>query len=146
MLPFVGRILALLLQVNIAIVVDGSGSIEDQDWIEEQKFAKDAVAAFARRNIFDNGGSASYVQFSSFPLDMGTFYSEEDFDAHVDSLDQYKGGTDIVNGKRPNASAKPSSPSPILRVGCVKSLIRRTPHLFLLSAGYMQSLLCKDNT
>ena len=99
-------------------MVDGSGSIEDQDWIEEQKFAKDAVAAFARRNIFDNGGSASYVQFSSFPLDMGTFYSEEDFDAHVDSLDQYKGGTDIVNGKRPNASAKPFSPSPILRVGC----------------------------
>ncbi|CAM9792909.1 unnamed protein product, partial [Ectocarpus fasciculatus] len=33
--------------VDIAIVVDGSGSIEPDDWIEEQNFAKDAVAAFA---------------------------------------------------------------------------------------------------
>ena len=105
-------------------MVDGSDSIRDEDWIKEQNFAKDAVAAFARRNIFDNGGSASYVQFSSLPLDMGTFYSEEDFDAHVDSLDQFKGGTDIVNGKRRNASAK-CLPSPILREGCDVPLCRK---------------------
>lgn len=87
-------------------MVDGSGSIEPDDWEKEQTFAKDAVAAFARRNVFENGGSASYVQFSSFPLDMGTFYSEEMFDAHVDSLNQYGGGTDIVNGKLPYTSAE----------------------------------------
>jgi len=32
---------------------------------------------------------------------MGTFYSEEDFDAHVDGVVQFGGGTDIVNGKLP---------------------------------------------
>jgi len=32
---------------------------------------------------------------------MGTFYSEEDFDAHVDDVVQFGGGTDIVNGKLP---------------------------------------------
>lgn len=82
-------------------MVDGSDSIEPEDWEKEQRFAKQAVAAFARRNIFENGGSASYVQFTTFPFYMGTFYSEELFDAHVESVIQFRGGTDIVNGKLP---------------------------------------------
>lgn len=92
-------------KVNIAIVVDGSASIGPDDWIEEQKFAKDAVAAFASLNVFENGGTASYVQFTSLPLDMGTFASEEAFNTHLDSLTQFEGGTDIVNGKETGISA-----------------------------------------
>eukprot|EP00903_Cladosiphon_okamuranus_P021518 g19782.t1 len=97
--------------VNVAIVVDGSGSIYPEDWEKEQTFAKQAVAAFARRNIFENGGSASYVQFTSLPLDMGTFYSEEDFDAHVDDVVQFGGGTDIVNGIQGGAELMDASPA-----------------------------------
>ncbi|CAB1109109.1 unnamed protein product [Ectocarpus sp. CCAP 1310/34] len=84
--------------VNVVIVVDGSGSIVSSDWILEQQFAKDTVAAFARRNIFDNGGTASYVQFSTSTYDEGTFTSTESFDEHVDSVIQWGGDTDIADG------------------------------------------------
>lgn len=79
-------------------MVDGSGSVSTNDFTQAQQFAKDTVAAFSGRSLFENGGTASYVQFSSAPLDMGTFFSEEDFNAHVDLVTQYNGSTDVVNG------------------------------------------------
>ena len=85
-------------KVNVVLVVDSSLSIVESDWILEQQFAKDTVAAFASRNIFDNGGTASYVQFSSSTSDEGTFNSTESFDEHVDSVIQYEWYTNIAGG------------------------------------------------
>eukprot|EP00903_Cladosiphon_okamuranus_P014706 g13628.t1 len=74
--------------VNIVIAVDGSKSIDPDDWILEQQFAKDTVGAFAKRNIFENGGTASYVQFGDSTYDEGTFDSVETFNSHVDAVNQ----------------------------------------------------------
>lgn len=82
-------------------MVDGSPSLEPEEFDLAQQFAKDTVEAFARRNIFDNGGTASYVQFSGTTYDEGTFDSPESFDAHVDAVEQTGLGTDIVEGTRP---------------------------------------------
>lgn len=87
-----------LAQVNVVVVVDGSPSIEDEEWILEQQFAKYTVAAFAGRDLFVNGGTASYVQFSGYTTDEGTFNSTESFNAHVDTVDQFGSGTNIVSG------------------------------------------------
>ena len=53
-------------QVNIALVLDGSGSVGSDNFDIEQEFAKNLTAAFAESNLFANGGSASYVQFTSY--------------------------------------------------------------------------------
>lgn len=82
-------------------MVDGSPSVEPDEFVLAQQFAKDTVEAFGRRNIFDNGGTASYVQFSGTTYDEGTFDSPESFSAHVDTVVQTGSGTDIVEGKRP---------------------------------------------
>lgn len=82
-------------------MVDGSGSIEADDFILENQFAKNTVEAFERRAIFDNGGTASYVQFGSSTSDEGTFDSPESFNAHVDTVIQTGSDTDIVEGTRP---------------------------------------------
>ncbi|CAM9524910.1 unnamed protein product [Pylaiella littoralis] len=84
--------------VNLALVVDGSGSISPDDWELEKVFAKDVVAAFTERNLFENGGKASYVQFSSYVYSSGSFTSQEDFDEFVDADFQSSGGTDISEG------------------------------------------------
>ncbi|CAM9935183.1 unnamed protein product [Scytosiphon promiscuus] len=100
--------------VNVAIVLDGSGSISSDNFNLSQAFAKDTVAAFADENLFDNGGTASFTQFSSFATPGGTFSSQGDFDAFVDAELQLSGGTDIPSGiargsellaAAPNASA-----------------------------------------
>ena len=102
--------------MNIALVLDGSGSVGSDDFEIEQEFAKNLTAAFAESNLFANGGSASYVQFTSYvdASDTGTFYSLAGFNDFVDA-NEYNGGfTNIdagINAARallnnaPNASA-----------------------------------------
>ncbi|CAN0372348.1 unnamed protein product, partial [Scytosiphon promiscuus] len=80
-------------KVNLALVLDGSGSVSPSEFLLEKDFAEDTVAAFAARNLFDNGGMASYVQYSSTLTSSGTFGSEKEFNAFVDADKQSKGGT-----------------------------------------------------
>ena len=80
-------------QVNLALVLDGSGSISASEFAEEQDFAKDAVNAFANRNLFDNGGTASYVQYSSALVSSDSFGSAQLFNAFVDNDVQASAGT-----------------------------------------------------
>lgn len=82
--------------------MDGSLSIAEDEFVLEQQFAKDTVEAFAKREIFEKGGTASYVQFSGTTYDEGTFDSSERFNAHVDSVVQTGIGTDIVEGTCPS--------------------------------------------
>lgn len=86
------------IQVNVALVLDGSGSINSTNWVLEKRFAKDVVAAFAERNLFENGGTASYVQFDWSLESSGTFYSLESFNSFVDGDVQGKFGTTISIG------------------------------------------------
>ena len=79
--------------MNLALVLDGSGSIEPSDFELEKDFAMDTVAAFADRNLFDNGGRASYVQYAKTLASSSTFDSAKAFDAFVDADTQAKGGT-----------------------------------------------------
>lgn len=82
--------------------MDGSGSVEQVDgaWELEKEFAKNTAAAFAAKNLFTNGGSASYAQFSTFALteDSGTFFSLEEFESFVDADEIIGGGTNIGAG------------------------------------------------
>ncbi|CAN0499072.1 unnamed protein product, partial [Laminaria digitata] len=73
---------------NLALVLDGSGSVIASDFELEQDFAMDAVNAFALRNLFDNGGMASYVQYSSSLISSGMFDNAQDFNDFVDGDDQ----------------------------------------------------------
>ncbi|CAM9206965.1 unnamed protein product, partial [Ectocarpus sp. 8 AP-2014] len=85
--------------VNVAVIIDSSGSVDDDEWDMSMAFAKDAVSSFANQNLFTNGGSASIAQFSSSASEGGTFYSLEDFNAFVDGTTKYSsGGTDIIDG------------------------------------------------
>lgn len=92
-------------QVNVVVVVDGSGSIpgdsqddENNDWLASKNFAKDTVAAFADENLFVNGGTASFVQFAGSVNPGGTFSSQADFDAFVDAEEQMGTSTSISLG------------------------------------------------
>lgn len=86
-------------QVNLAIILDGSFSLSPANITLEQGFAKDVVAAFAERNIFENGGTASYVQYSirvapgTHLFGSGTFLSADDFNDFVDFEGQPGGRT-----------------------------------------------------
>lgn len=84
--------------MNLALVLDGSASIYSEDWELEKDFAKDVVAAFSEKKLFQNGGLASYVQFSSYVVSSGTFTSVADFNEFVDADEQSRGGTDIEDG------------------------------------------------
>lgn len=79
--------------MNLALVLDGSGSVGSSDFALEQDFAIDAVAAFADRNLFDNGGMASYVQYAKVLASSATFDSAQDFNDFVGADKQVKGGT-----------------------------------------------------
>lgn len=98
-------------KVNLALVLDGSTSILSAEWPQEKDFAKDAVVAFADRNLFDNGGSASYVQFSSVVQSYGTFTSLEDYEDFVDEDFQVVGGTNIAAGIQTGQELLIASPS-----------------------------------
>ena len=79
--------------MNLALVLDGSGSVNKAEFKLEQGFAKDTVAAFADRNLFDNGGTASYVQYAKRLASSDTFGSASDFNDFVDADKQAEGGT-----------------------------------------------------
>lgn len=82
------------------MVIDGSASINSTDFLEAKEFAKNITAAFADRNLFINGSTASYVQFSSivYPTDTGTFFSLDNFNAFIDGNIQRRGRTNIDAG------------------------------------------------
>lgn len=92
-------------------MVDGSGSISDyffstessnsiywSEWRKEKEFAKSIVIAFSERNLFENGGTASYVQFSSSVISSASFTTLEDFIDFVDEDEHGSGGTNIDVG------------------------------------------------
>lgn len=85
-------------QVNVAVVVDGSGSIVAADWETEKEFAKKIVDTFDKQGIFENGGSASYVQFSSGLISWNTATSVQDFNHFVDGDIQAIGSTYASSG------------------------------------------------
>ena len=74
--------------MNLAVVLDGSGSVKSDEFALEQGFAMDAVAAFADRNLFDNGGMASYVQYAMVLASSATFDSAQDFNDFSDAAVQ----------------------------------------------------------
>ena len=89
------------------MVVDASNSITTtspsdnftrSEWTKEKEFAKSLVAAFADRNLFENGGTASYVQFHSVVQSFGSFTSLEEFNDFVDRDEKGIGGTNIDVG------------------------------------------------
>lgn len=109
------RLLKLILarQVNLAIVVDGSYSISPNDWEKVKELATNTTAAFASRNLFENGGTASYIQFNHGIVSNGTFTDLQSFNVFVDT-DVLPGGfTDIeigiLEGMRLLRAAPPSS-------------------------------------
>lgn len=65
--------------------MDGSGSVHS---VFERplavEFAKKTVTAFADLNLFNNGGTASFVEFAESTSEGGTFTSQEEFDDLVD--------------------------------------------------------------
>ena len=83
----------LLSKVNLVLVLDGSSSVLPSDFALEQGFAMDAVAAFADRNLFDNGGMASYVQYAKHLASSASFDSPQDFNEFVGTDMQARGGT-----------------------------------------------------
>lgn len=82
----------------MAVVIDGSGSIGAGDFLLALDFAKDTVAAFADKQLFENGGTASFVQFDRSVGSGGPFSSLEDFNSFVDAQDQRGRGTNIPRG------------------------------------------------
>lgn len=102
-------------QVNLAVVLDASGSINNDtgidEWGLEKEFAKNTIAAFASRNLFENGGTASYVQFSDDANFPATFTSEAGFDAYIDATIQVEGDTNIVAGIAAGRELLNTSPS-----------------------------------
>ncbi|CAM9907142.1 unnamed protein product, partial [Hapterophycus canaliculatus] len=85
-------------KVNLAIIIDGSSGITPEGFALSKEFAKDAVDAFADENLFINGGTASFAQFSSSATAGGTFDSRATFDTFVDAKTQIGGGTNIADG------------------------------------------------
>lgn len=85
-------------QVNVAVIIDGSGSVSSAEEELEKDFAKSAVASFASRNLFTNGGMASYASFATTASEGGTFGSSAEFDEFVDTAPTASGGTNIEAG------------------------------------------------
>lgn len=82
----------------MAIVADSSGTVKGNDYDDSKQFAKDTVAAFADRNLFKNGGTASFAQFSHYVDPGETFSSQQDFDDHIDSKSRLSGSSAIALG------------------------------------------------
>lgn len=78
--------------------MDGSGSINEAEFLQEQNFTQEIVAAFAASNLFTNGGNASYVQYATDLVSSGTFSSAEAFNDFVDNDVQARGGTNTASG------------------------------------------------
>lgn len=84
--------------MNLAIVFDGSASLSPDNFIISKELAKGTVAFFADENLFENGETASFVQFSSTVSYGGPFSSQEDFNTAIDAEIQLSNHTDIVAG------------------------------------------------
>lgn len=82
----------------MAVVVDGTGSVSDSEWEDEIDFAKGIVAAFDNFTLFNNGGTASYVQLASSVESSGVFASLDDFNDFVDLDEPGFGRSDVVEG------------------------------------------------
>lgn len=82
----------------MAVIIDGSGSVSSAEEELEKEFAKSAVASFASRNLFTNGGMASYASFATVASEGGTFGSSAEFDEFVDTAPTASGGTNIEAG------------------------------------------------
>lgn len=103
-------------QVNLAIIIDGSGSVQSSNFDLSKEFAKDTVEAFALENLFVNGGTASFSQFALDVTDGGTFGSQADFDAAVDAEDYLDGSwtniaAGVAKGRELLAAAPPATAS-----------------------------------
>ncbi|CAN0405319.1 unnamed protein product, partial [Ectocarpus sp. 8 AP-2014] len=87
-------------KVNVAVIIDASRSIFDIDgaFLLEKEFAKNVTASFAAKNLFTNGGTASYASFSDDASDGGTFGSEAEFNEFVDNAPWEEGNTNIEAG------------------------------------------------
>ncbi|CAN0540647.1 unnamed protein product, partial [Ectocarpus sp. 12 AP-2014] len=87
-------------QINVAVIIDASGSIFEIEgaFPLEKEFAKNVTASFAARNLFTNGGTASYATFSDDASDGGTFGSEAEFNEFVDNASWEEGDTNIEAG------------------------------------------------
>eukprot|EP00752_Nemacystus_decipiens_P002185 g2080.t1 len=72
-------------KVNVAVITDSSGSVSDDELDLEKDFAKSAVASFEARNLFVNGGTASYASFATSVSEGGTFDSSAEFNEFVDN-------------------------------------------------------------
>ncbi|CAM9665240.1 unnamed protein product, partial [Scytosiphon promiscuus] len=85
--------------VNLAVIVDSSDSVNDKrERNQSIEFAKDTVSAFADLNLFENGGTASFAQFSNSVSDGRTFTSQDEFNTFVDNTPRLNGGTRINKG------------------------------------------------
>lgn len=88
-----------VMQVNLAVIDTSSSGFIDSDWLQKKEFVKDIAASFAERNLFDNGGTASYVQFNGTEYTSGTFSSTQRYDAFVDgTLSATTGDANVAAG------------------------------------------------
>eukprot|EP00903_Cladosiphon_okamuranus_P005863 g5800.t1 len=92
-----GRTTVAANTVNVAVVIDSSSSVNSDEHFLEKEFAKNAVASFSSRNLFDNGGMASFAQFGDAATNGGTFDNIADFDDHVDNVPRTVGGRADAN-------------------------------------------------
>eukprot|EP00903_Cladosiphon_okamuranus_P021746 g19994.t2 len=92
-----GRTAVAANTVNVAVIIDSSASVDSDEHFLEKEFAKDAVASFSSRNLFDNGGTASFAQFAETATNGGTFDNIADFDDHVDNVSRTAGGRTEAN-------------------------------------------------
>jgi len=101
-------------QVNLAVVVDGWGRTNrlNHTWELQKDFAKSITPALGDRNLFINGGSASYVQsaHSASDTSSGTFHSLEEFESHVDAVNVVTGRTSIDEGIKQARSLLTAAP------------------------------------
>ncbi|CAM9889925.1 unnamed protein product, partial [Scytosiphon promiscuus] len=84
--------------VNLAVIIDSSGTVDDTERDQSIEFAKNTVAAFADLNLFENGGTASFAQFASLASEGGTFATQTAFNTFVETTPRIGGGTNIDDG------------------------------------------------
>ncbi len=78
-------------------MVDGSNGTLPAEFDLQKSFAQGAAALFAEKNLFENGGTASYVQAGDAVVSDGTFTSQEAFDTFVADDEFSQGSTFNAN-------------------------------------------------
>lgn len=91
--------------------MDGSGSVNIYERPYAIEFAIDTVSAFAELNLFQNGGTASYVEFATDVTEGHTFTSQDDFDEHVEDAPRMADTdyTNIIDGIAKGQEVLPTS-------------------------------------